>query len=459
MTNVIVQLLRREDEGYPRVSNAVLLAFCGYVIIWYLQIGYRIPFLGAIRIEFIWALVLTAVALMSSNGPKLMDNPLRWVVILLFLAMAIQVPLSHVPQYSWNVFIDRVIKFAFMAFFIVSFVRSPKGLILFVGAFMLACMKMGQEGLIGQLTGNLVWQNQGIMRLNGSTPLYAHPNSFSGMALGTLPFILYLFPIAPRIIKIILAVQFIFACNIVLHTGSRAGYIAFFIMLAFAVFNSQNKGKSLLVLFLVSVVALPFIDGQYIDRFNTISTGQEIEGYSMGARKEILEDAIYVFKNHPFGIGVSAFPAVREKYFGRSQDTHNLYLEVGTNLGIQGLVIFIVFIYFTLRTLLFSIKSFKNQLKKLDEVIDIKIISNMIYRRHYRDLIVLRACTKSVVLFLIVRLSLGLFGMDLYEIYWWFALGIAIAIFNIEKQTKIKSDKILDGFSGNMKVSNRLLKN
>jgi hypothetical protein len=30
--------------------------------------------------------------------------------------------------------------------------------------------------------------------------------------------------------------------------------------------------------------------------------------------------------------------------------------------------------------------------------------------------------------FLLLRLILGLFGMDTYEIYWWFVLGLTLAV-------------------------------
>ncbi len=414
----IFKFLDKYEEGYPKVNDPVLLLFCGYVLIWYLQIGYRIPALGAIRIEFIWALVLTLIALLAPDKPNYLKNPLSGIVILFFLSIAIQVPFSYVPDYSWNVFFNRVVKFAFMAFFIVSFVRSPKGLILFIGAFMLACLKMGQEGLIGQLTGSLVWQNQGVMRLHGSTPNYLHPNSFTGMALGTIPFILYLFPIVPKWLKAVLAVQFLLSCNIILHTGSRTGYVAFFIMIFIWFIKSMKKMLIGISIIILLIIGYQFVDEQYVARFNTILTGQEIEGNSIGARWQILEDAIIIFCEHPFGVGVSAFPAIRNEKFGRIQDTHNLYLEVATNLGIQGFVIFLVFIWRIFRLLnnLVYVKN-KNKIQKRESDIQGAIVN-------------------SVFLFMSIRLCLGLFGMDLYEIYWWFVLGLTIALFNMNNQRK-----------------------
>lgn len=426
--------LDKYEEGYPKVNDFVLLLFCGYVVIWYLQIGYRIPALGAIRIEFVWALVLIFIALFTKDKPNYLKNPLSGIVVLFFLSMLIQIPFSYVPDHSWNVFFNRVVKFAFMAFFIVSFVRSPKGLILFIGAFMLACMKMGQEGFVGQLTGSMVWQNQGVMRLHGSTPNYLHPNSFSGMALGTIPFILYLFPLVPRWLKVVLAVQFVFACNIILYTGSRTGYVAFFIMIFFWLLFSQKKILVSSILVVSILIGYQYIDEQYIARFNTIFTGQEIEGNSIGARRQILDDAVDIFLEHPFGVGISAFPAVRMSKFGRFQDTHNLYLEVATNLGFQGVVVFCIFIYSILKNLRRIYSNTTIRLNNLflqlehggkvevEKVKSIQVVAN---------LKLLSELARAVSLFIIIRLGLGLFGMDLYEIYWWFILGLAISLNNI----------------------------
>ena len=54
------------------------------------------------------------------------------------------------------------------------------------------------------------------------------------------------------------------------------------------------------------------------------------------------------------------------------------------------------------------------------------------------NLKILEASALAVYLFIIARLTLGLFGMDLYEIYWWFAGGLTIAIFNIASVMGVK---------------------
>ncbi len=417
---------------YPRVPLAYLLLFCGYVIIWYLQIGYRWPKMGAIRIEFLWALFLIVLSFTLRTS---FISPLFKYLAFFFLALIIQIPLSHDIGHSWTIFIDRVIKFAFMGYFIVVFVKSPRDLKFFIVAFLLACFKMGQEGMSGALSGSLMWENQGVMRLHGSTPLYTHPNSFSGMAMGTLPFAYYLFPVVNRYIKALLLILLVFAANIVLYSASRTGYVAFIIFWFFVIFKSEYKKKLILIIIPLLAATIVIMPQQYKERLISIYSLKEKEGQSSEKRIQILEDAVEVFIKYPFGVGISAFPKVRMDLFGRFQDTHNLYLEVATNLGVQGFIAFSFLVVVMLRLL--------NQLRRKFEN-----FSGMFYKineglvredwpeqhlKQIQDLTFLKAIAQAVFMFIIIRLVLGLFGMDLYEVYWWFAIGITIALYNISE--------------------------
>jgi putative inorganic carbon (HCO3(-)) transporter len=409
---------------YPAVSKPLLLLFCGYVVIWYLQIGYRIPALGDIRFEFIYAALLTVLAFFFT--PKIpTDAHFLPYIVLFFIVIIIQVPFSYDFDTSWDVFIDRIVKFAFMAFFIIAFVRSPTGLKYFLSAFLLACLKMGQEGFTGLITGSLLWENQGIMRLHGATPNYEHPNSFAGMALGTLPFVYYLWPVSNKKEKIVLILIGIFSATVVLYTGSRTGYVGVVAFLLFIFFTSEKKAKFLVVSTILIVSTLPLIPSDYTGRFDSIFTEKDKEGHSIEMRKQILEDAWEIFTENPLGIGVRAFPKKRMDTFGRSQDTHNLYLEIATNLGIQGLVVVSLFIYKMLAVLRRVKSSAQNLLSKITAV-ERRSNSALV-----KDLKLIKAAALATGAFIYIRLALGLFGMDMYEIYWWFALGIAVSLYGM----------------------------
>ena len=415
--------------AYPHVPTALLLFFCGYVVVWYLQFTYRFPPLGAIRFELIYGSILGLIAVLRGAS---LTSPLTGLLVALFLCMAIEVPLSYDATLSFNVFVDRVLKFFCMAIFIVAFVKGPRQLKWFLGAFLFAVLKMGQEGFLGQITGSLLWQNQGVMRLHGATPNYESPNSFSGMALGALPFVFYLFPVCSRRFKVVMIVLAVFCLNIILFTGSRTGYVGFLGFILFLLYKAKRRSQAVFVVVALAAATLPFVPADYLERFDSIYTGVDKEGESTRLRREILRDAWTIFLSHPLGVGVSAFPVVRSQTFGRNQDTHNLYLEVATNLGVQGLVVFLLFVVGLLLLLSRLVTEFDRQLHLVDTTGPPGHESAARRNAHSADLRLMRQTALAVQGFVIVRLTLGLFGMDLYEIYWWFAMGLAIALYKME---------------------------
>jgi O-antigen ligase len=415
---------------YVEPAMPVFLLFLGYVLYMYLQGGVRWPMLGHIRFELIMGAVLVPIALavVARRSHEQERAVARWAYCLLAV-MLMMVAFSWFPAYSWDVFWDRGVKFAAYGLFIVAFVTSPRALRWFLVAFLLAFFKMGLEGLIGTITGALVWENQEIPRLHGATPNYEHPNSFSGTQLGVLPFIYYLYPLVPRLWKIMLLVQLALCTNVVLRTGSRTGYLAFLAAVVSFVWLAKSRARAFAVVVLLAVIAVPLLPADYVGRFTSIFEDKSEVGQdtSVGKRKEIIVDASEVFLSHPFGIGVGAFPLVREQLFGRKQDTHNLYLEIATNLGVQGIVVFIGFVsavWIALARLRRRLERHREELRKL-------ALTGDTAAAHSADVELLLACAKSAWIFLVIRLVLGAFGMDMYEIYWWFLSGLVIALIRL----------------------------
>lgn len=400
----------------------LLLIFLMYIFAHQLKLNTRVDLLGQIRFEFILGLSLILISFYYLFTEKTIKSKKasysKNTAIFYILYLGLFVIFSFDRSLSWSVYMDRVLTFSLYGLFIVVFVRSPKSLMFFIVVYLLACLRLGYEGFHGWITGSMVWQNQGIMRLHGTTSVLLHPNSFSGFAVGLLPFIYYLFKPSTKYVRIMLVGLLIFSIIIIIYTGSRTGYVATILFVMYLFRNSKNKIKYGVALFLVAIISIPFIPDQYIDRFSTIFTQEEIEGQSMDKRKEIIKDAVEIFKMHPMGVGVGAFPIARDHYFGRNQDTHNLYLEVLTNSGFVGLGIFLILVISIYRLNQHTLKSCLSL--RNDGPIALK----------GEDLIKIEAVVKAVNGYLMVRLILGLFGMDMYEIYWWFILGISIACAN-----------------------------
>lgn len=404
-------------------SNNIYSILTGiYVFTWFTQLTKRIDILNAIRFEFLLGASLTLLAILTiaKRQEKVANSGLGVAAIAIIAYFGIFAIFTYDDVSSHNAYIDRVLKYALVAIFFYAFIDNIYKLAFVLLCYFLATAKLGQEGLLGWLTGNLVWQNQGVPKLHGSVDRYGHPNSFSGFAVCLLPFIYCFYPLMNKYMKAGLIFLTICAAVIILFTGSRTGYIAASLFLFYALIKTFKKSffKFAFILIPLLLIGVNFIPDAYKGRFESIFTGQDQEGNSTGARKQILLDGLEVFKEHPFGVGIEAFPKVREQMFGRSQNTHNLYLEIGTNTGFLGLIFFFVFV-----RKIFSVNS---------------RIQEMLRDRTDFESKFLLALAAAVKGYLWARLFLGLFGMDMYEIYWWYATGLTLANFAIS--TKITEE-------------------
>ena len=137
----------KSKEVPRRQENTIdvwLWAFLGYTLFWYLQGGFRFPFLGSIRFEFLLGSLLSIVAIIriaQQGRPK--SSIVGWIIAFITVTLLSTI-FSVDTSLSWKIFVDRVVKFMMMGVFIVAFVESVRSLKLFLGTYLLAFLKMAQ---------------------------------------------------------------------------------------------------------------------------------------------------------------------------------------------------------------------------------------------------------------------------------------------------------------------------
>ncbi len=423
---------------YREQPMPIMATFLVFVVAWYMNWGARRGPFGAMRFEFMvgWVLLLACGWLVANS--RIDFSRSRSLLIAsgaLLLAMVLQIPFAEDPVMAKFIFFERgVMKFTMMGFFILVMVQSPRTMLWFLLAFLFACLYVTQESVQGLISGGLYWQNQGVMRLHGAVRMYAHPNSLAGVAMGVIPFVVFLFPVVKsRLIRLGLVTVLSTSTICVIFSGSRTAYVAIIAFLVYWWSVSQHKVRFLLIATAILVVAYPALPEQYRSRFKSI-TGSEAEGHSKQSRITILKDAWQIFLSNPAGVGLASFPAARMQRFGRRQDTHNLYFEVATNLGVQGLVAFLAYIYFLFRGNHEAVRRLGRWIRTFEPYQKRSGLSPPVRRAvlvFLDDLALMRAAVKATAGFVFVRLMLGFFGMDMYEIYWWFAMGMTVALLNL----------------------------
>lgn len=424
----------RAVRRYPEAPLFMYGIFLAFVLARYVQANYRVGLLDAIRFEFLLGAASCGLAVVYIAGhPRQLAGARGLVaaISLLFVVALTQLPFAADPVTARLIFNDRVFKFAMLTFLIAVFVESPRYLRWFIAAWLFAIFYITLEAFRGLLNGGLYWQNQGVMRLHGAVPIYIHPNSLGGVALGTLPFLWYFWNQFRRwFARVALLACATTSLISVIYSGSRTAYVGLLGLVFWFWLQSEKKVRFGAYLLVVGAVVVMLVPDQYIERFKSIG-GQEKEGRSKDTRIVILRDAWTIFLENPLGVGVASFPAKRIERFGREQDTHNLYLEVATNLGVHGLAVFVALVYLMMRMytrVTRSCKRLQRDLRRACRGPGVSGPAVQAARVIDADLGLMIATAQAAGGFIFARLILGLFGMDLYEIYWWFGAGLAIAL-------------------------------
>jgi O-antigen ligase len=195
-------------------------------------------------------------------------------------------------------------------------------------------------------------------------------------------------------------------------------------------FVSNKKVHAVIVIFLLLILTIAFTPDQYIDRFESSFTGREVEGHSASKRIELFKDSIKVFADHPLGVGMGCFKVVQGREGRNAQDTHNLYTQILSEIGLFGFFAFYYFISSIIRSLLLTKKRVMRLVEKITQLpesgIDVSDCGEDCFNLRLIDCI----CS-AILLMLFVRIVLGCFGHDLYEMYWWIAAGLALSVSRI----------------------------
>ena len=460
---MFVIIIREEFDALPGKAGSIysftnrnfFLFFLAYIIIWYTQLSYRMEErFGGIRLEAIVGAILLILAFTRySKETKAKSPGLTLYLVALSMAAAIQVPLSIVPELSQNLFIDNYLKYLAMSLFIITFVKNPWHLLIFILIWMLAYWKVTMEGVIGGVTGSLVWQNQGVMRLHGSVPRYTHPNSLSQVALNVLPYVYFLYPlIKSKWIKIFFLTSVLQSLYCIMYSGSRTAYLGVMGLLFFVWWRSDRKVKirSGVIIIVVGAICFVSMPLQYKERLTSSFTGDK-EGHSSDKRKAMYREGLSILMDNPFGLGLGGYifeVARRTNDPGNAQEVHCLYLEVATHMGIQGFIVFMALIVKLLQIAKRNIGDINKQVVLLKKILAVNVQENnteyFVIKRRINELDIIKAVINATLVFLFVRLIVGILGMDFYNIHWWFTVGVFWTCSNMVQRAGLATNDLIE---------------
>ncbi|HVG21608.1 MAG TPA: O-antigen ligase family protein, partial [Blastocatellia bacterium] len=133
-------------------------------------------------------------------------------------------------------------------------------------------------------------------------------------------------------------------------TFSRGGFLGLVAMGAVLLWKigRRNRVVTALAFFVMLGVFMAMMPGGYASRLTTIFNIEEDPTGSAQARRELLDRGVSLAISHPvIGLGMGNFHI----YSIQEQVAHNSYLEIAAELGLAGLVAYMIFIFVPFRSL------------------------------------------------------------------------------------------------------------
>lgn len=198
-------------------------------------------------------------------------------------------------------------------------------------------------------------ENEEIFRISG---MFGHPNYLAGYLLAFFPYLFIHFRFSiRRIVPILLTI------SAIIFTQGRTAWVVVLLFLMIIAFHYHSEIRSLIIrqqrISLLSIACILFILAAILFpsialRIQTVSEAFE-EGGSMSVRFKLFHEAINLMTTYPFtGVGLNRslefyayqpitniFDTITPTSFYK---IHNLFLEIGSEVGLPGLVAFILFI-------------------------------------------------------------------------------------------------------------------
>lgn len=306
-------------------------------------------FLSATAFYFAAATIAVYIPLQLSAESTLTYLSFEVKMILALTAVAaFSIFVSKSKMTAWKEFNEVFIKAVAMFIVMVNVLRTRRRLVamiwLSVGIGVILSVIAIQMYVRGDLSveGYRVGVDIGGM--------FGNPNDLALHLVTMIPIVLCLGlasrKAVPRVLYIGLAVLMTAGMMV---TYSRGGFLGFVCVSAFLLWKLGKKNR-LQVMAFASVAGLAFLifaPGNYgIRLLSIVIPGLDDVG-SSSQRTELLKRSILVSIRNPWGIGIGNFPIVGI----RNLVSHNSYTQVSAELGIAGLMAFVLFMVSPFRKL------------------------------------------------------------------------------------------------------------
>ena len=309
-----------------------------------------VPGLSALRVAMLSVVVAVAsyVHYQVSRGRPLSIWPRETKLTLWLVAWAfVTVPFSMWPGGSWALLTDLYLKTLVIFWLLTNTVTTPGRLRQVAWGLTFMTVPAALSGVKNYSSG--VYMEYGAGRIRGydAGPMTGNPNDLALTLNLVLPLTVALLfltkrPLWRAVLMGIIALDLI----AIVLTFSRGGFLTLALSAGIVLWRvTRQAGPKYAVIAIgLLLVLLPLVPSSYYARLATITNVEADETNSAEERQEDLFVAIGYIARHPLvgaGIGNNTL-ALNEQRGARWAAVHNSYLQVGMELGLVGLILYVV---------------------------------------------------------------------------------------------------------------------
>ena len=339
--------------------NAGLYLYLVFMTSWFLHLPARLEFLGTIRFDLLLVCLLAAFAFAKPRSAAGSTSEADKVLRVLIAYAIVTVPLVYWPGSVVKSGLPNFIKAIVFFYFTIAFVRTEADLKKLVLVFVaLQTLRILEPlylnimyGYWGSKASMANWES--LERLSGAPSDVINPNGLAFLVCTVLPFLYFMAgrSFMTRVAAALAALLCIYALAL---TGSRSGIVGLAVVMLGIVAKSKSPGGFVAASIFGLVaggVGFLFLDPDLQDRYlSVVGLGEKNAG-TLDERLEGMTTQLGVLMHRPIfghGLGTSAEAngnfSTSGPYAGWEMPAHNLYLEIGQELGVFGIIIFLFFI-------------------------------------------------------------------------------------------------------------------
>ena len=325
-----------------------------------------------------------------------------------FILGVCSVPFSMWPGGSVDVMSDLFVKSMVVCVLTAQLLTSVKRF-----KQMLWCVLL--FGFATAIIGLLEYQKGRVIegyRLYGTwAGISGNPNDFSLTLNLIIPFAVALYMLTTRFVHKMVIIGFlVFAVLGILLTYSRSGFLTLATIMALALLKFTAGGsrqKFVFPILLLGIAFIAFAPEGYGTRIESIFDSSKDQVGSSQVRVNAMRYSLESMAEHPlFGVGLGMnILGIKDLGMGW-QHVHNVYLQIGTEMGVPAMIIFVIFLLKVLGT----VRRVEKQFKRSGEIVDIQVLAV--------------ACQISLAAFMIA----AFFYPVAYHFYMYYVAGFCLAI-------------------------------